>query len=76
LRRELLDHIIVLSERHLNRLLREYIEQPYHTGRPHQGLDGDTPIGTKKPRVLHGPTRLTSLPVCGGLHHRYKPVAA
>jgi transposase InsO family protein len=76
LRRELLDHIIVLSQQHLNRLLREYIEQYYHTGRPHQGLDGDTPIGTLKPRVGHGPTRLTSFPVCGGLHHRYELVAA
>ena len=44
LRRELLDHVIVLNERHLNRLLREYIEQYYHRARPHQGLDRDTPI--------------------------------
>jgi len=76
LRRELLDHIIVLSQQHLNRLLREYIEQYYHTGRPHQGLDGDTPIGTKKPRMVHGPTELISFRVCGGLRHRYERVAA
>ena len=76
LRRELLDHVIVLSERQLNRLLREYIEQYYHTGRPHQGLNGDTPVATKKPGMVNGPTKLISFPVCGGLHHRYERVAA
>ena len=44
LRRELLNHVIVLSEDHLNRLLREFITEYYHVARPHQGLDGDTPI--------------------------------
>ncbi len=76
LRRELLNHVIVLNERHLNRLLREYIEQYYHTGRPHQGLNGDTPVATKKPGMVNGPTELISFPVCGGLHHRYERVAA
>ena len=76
LRRELLDHVIVLSERHLNRLLAEYIEQYYHCARPHQGLDGDTPIAIQKPAVVDGPVRLLSFPICGGLHHRYERVAA
>ncbi len=75
LRRELLDHVIVLSERHLNRLLAEYIEQYYHCTRPHQGLDGDTPFATKKPSVA-GPLKLLSFPICGGLYHRYERVAA
>ena len=76
LRRELLDHVIVLSERHLNSLLREYIEQYYHCTRPHQGLDGDTPIRLQKLRVVEGPTKLISFPICGGLHHRYERMAA
>ncbi len=76
LRRELLDHVIVLSERQLKRLLREYIEQYYHTRRPHQGLSGHTPVATKKPRMVDGPIHLISFPVCGGLHHRYERVAA
>ena len=76
LRRELLDHVIVLSQKHLHRLLREYIDQYYHTGRPHQGLKGHTPVATKKPGRVTGPTKLISFPVCGGLHHRYERVAA
>ena len=76
LRRELLDHVIVLSERHLKRLLREYIEQYYHASRPHQGLNGDTPISTKKPEGVDESIKLISFPVCGGLHHRYERVAA
>ncbi len=70
-RRELLDHVIVLSQNHLNRLLREYIDQYYHTGRPHQGLNGHTPVAAKKPRVVNGPIHLISFRVCGGLKNRY-----
>ena len=40
LRRDVLDHVIVLNEAYLERLLREYIEEFYHAERPHQGLDG------------------------------------
>ncbi len=76
LRRELLDHVIVLNEKHLNRLLREYIERYYHASRPHLGLNGDTPVATKKRELVQGPIRLISFPVCGGLHHRYERVAA
>ena len=48
LRRDLLDHVIVLGQGHLERLLREFIEQYYHPARPHQGLDGDTPLGRSR----------------------------
>jgi transposase InsO family protein len=76
LRRELLDHVIVLNEKHLKRLLREYIERYYHSSRPHQGLNGDTPISTKRAEDVDAPIKLVSFPVCGGLHHRYQRVAA
>ena len=76
LRRELLDHLIVLNQRHLNRLLREFVEEYYHVARPHQGLAGDTPIGSEQPALIEGPTELLSFPVCGGLHHRYERMAA
>jgi putative transposase len=77
LRRELLDHVIVLSRGHLDRLLREFIEDYYHVARPHQGLDGDTPIPQPKADApITGPTKLISTPILGGLHHRYRRVAA
>jgi transposase InsO family protein len=76
LRRELLDHVIVLSEDHLRKLLREFIEEYYHTARPNQGLEGQTPVVTVKPKPTDGPSKLISFPVCGGLHHRYERVAA
>jgi len=76
LRRELLDHVIVLSQSHLHRILREYIEEYYHVARPHQGLDGDTPMPHETSAATAGPTKLVSIPVVGGLHHRYSRVAA
>ncbi len=76
LRRELLDHVIVLSENHLKRLLNEYIQDYYHIARPHQGLEGDTPLPGNRPMRKEHPTKLVSIPICGGLHHRYERVAA
>jgi hypothetical protein len=76
LRRELLDHVIVLNEEHLKRLLKEFIEEYYHLARPHQGLNGDTPVLSAKPEPAADVSRLVSIPVVGGLHHRYMRVAA
>jgi transposase InsO family protein len=72
LRRELLDHVIVLNQAHLERLLKEFIEGYYHTARPHQGLGGETPL----PQVPPGEGELVSVPVLGGLHRRYYRAAA
>jgi transposase InsO family protein len=57
LRRELLDHVIVLNQRHLERLLKEFIEEYNHTARPHQGLEGDTPFPQGKPSEIAGPSK-------------------
>ena len=76
LRRELLNHVIVLSEAHLDRLLREFIEEYYHVARPHQGLGGDTPTPTESPPEIGGPTKLIAVPILGGLHHKYHRIAA
>jgi len=77
LRRDLLDHVIVLGQGHLERLLREFIEEYYHIARPHQGMDGETPVPQQQADVpIAGPTRLISTPILGGLHHRYQRVAA
>ena len=76
LRRELLDHVIVLSQSHLERMLGQYIDEYYHVARPHQGLSGDTPVPQEKPEPIAGPTELNSIPEVGGLHHRYVRAAA
>jgi putative transposase len=76
LRRELLDHLIILNEEHLKRLLKEYIEEYYHRARPHQGLDGHPPFPSATAEAVAGASRLVSIPVVGGLHHRYVRVAA
>ncbi|MDA2925057.1 hypothetical protein MYX65_10490 [Acidobacteria bacterium AH-259-L09] len=44
------------------------------TGHWRRGVQ--TPVATKKPRMVDGPIHLISFPVCGGLHHRYERVAA
>jgi putative transposase len=68
-RRDLLDHVIVLNERHLKRLLRKYVDY-YHDDRTHLGLNKETPSGR-----LTSPRRagsaVISAPRLGGLHHRY-----
>jgi putative transposase len=70
-RRELLDHVIVLNEEHLRRLLREFVEY-YHTDRTHLSLGKDPPI----PRAVCVPSSpsatVVSLPRVDGLHHRYE----
>lgn len=76
LRGELLDHVIIFNQSHLERLLKEYIAEYYHIARPHQGLEGDTPVAHQKSESIVGPTTLVSYPVVGGLHHRYERAAA
>jgi len=71
-RRELLDHIIPLNERHLKRLISEYVRY-YHEDRTHLGLMKDTPAG-RKIELKSGP-KVVSFPRIGGLHHRYELVA-
>jgi putative transposase len=57
-------------------LLKEFIEEYYHLARPHQGLNGDTPVPNAKPESAADASRLVSISVVGGLHHRYMRVAA
>ena len=72
IRRECLDHVIVLSEAHLGRLLRAYLAY-YNTARPHQSLDNNSP----QPRVVEPSPRgrIIAIPQVGGLHHRYQRTA-
>jgi haloalkane dehalogenase len=66
-RRELLDHAIALNERHLKRLLSEYVSH-HHEDRTHLGLGKETP-GCRTRCVTSG--RVLSHDRLGGLHHRY-----
>src|SRR5450759_2271124 len=66
-RRDLLDHVIALDERHLKRLLSQYVSY-YHDDRTHLGLDKQTPAG--RVRSLENGTLICRQRV-GGLHHRY-----
>ena len=69
-RRELLDHVIALSETHLRRLIREYVNY-HHEDRIHDSLQKDTPNSRSvQPRPSSTAT-VISAPRMGGLHHRY-----
>lgn len=70
-RRELLDHVIILNEQHLRRLLSDYIFY-YHDDRIHLGLSKQTP-GRRHPSLPHG--RVIARERLGGLHHRYDRAA-
>lgn len=70
LQRECLDHLIVLNERHLRRVLREYVEH-YNRMRPHRSLALDSPAG-RPPQRRPGAAQLRCRPVLGGLHHEYE----
>ena len=71
LRRELLDHVIVLGERHLLRLVRQHVAY-YNEDRPHMSLRGDAPVA----RPIEPPNagEVVALTRVGGLHLRYSRV--
>ena len=73
IRRECLDHVIVLSEWHLRRILSSYFDY-YHHSRTHLSLEKDCP----EPRLVHPSDagRVIGFPQVGGLHHRYERLAA
>ena len=75
LRRELLDHVVVFGERHLRSLLKEFVEDYYHTERPHHSLEGNTPVPTVVPEDPPDPDKLVATPILGGLHHTYRVAA-
>ena len=73
IRRDCLDHVIILGERHLRTILKSYLEY-YHRSRTHLALAKDTP----EPRAVQPPElgAVAGLPEVGGLHHRYERRAA
>jgi len=73
IRRDCLDHVIVLNEAHLHRILTEYFQYD-HRCRPHLSLDRNSPT----PRCIERPSEgeVVAIPQVGGLHHRYTRCAA
>ena len=69
IRRDCLDHVIVMNEHHLRGILKNYFAY-YHQDRIHLGLKKDTPVVRA---IQSKPTegKLIKLPRVGGLHHRY-----
>ena len=72
IRRECLDHLIVLNEAHLRRILTSYFAY-YHESRAHLSLECNTPV----PRRVEHPSegKVIAIPQVGGLHHRYRRAA-
>ena len=73
IRRECLDHVMVVGERSLRRHLNSFLAY-YHRSRTHLGLQKDAP----EPRPVQGPEvgQIVAYPEVGGLHHRYERRAA
>jgi len=69
-RRECLDHFLILSERHLHRLVKEY-QVYFNHARPHQGIGQRIPCRPPQGVEPLG-RRAVSRPVLGGLHHDYQ----
>jgi len=71
LRRECLDHMIILNEKHLHNILHEYIFEYYNVSRTHMSLEKDSP----EHRPIQKDGKIVSKLILGGLHHVYSRVA-
>jgi transposase InsO family protein len=72
-RRDLLDHVIVLNERHLKRLLNEYVHY-YHDDRTHLALAKGTPAGREVEENTDARRRVVSIPRLGGFPRGLPPM--
>jgi hypothetical protein len=66
IRRECLDHVIIIGEPHLRHILRSY-QQYYNSTRTHLSLAKDSPLT----RSVQAVSSILPLPIIGGLHHHY-----
>ena len=71
LRRELLDHVVVLSEAHARRLISVFVDY-YNQDRGHLSLDKDSPDPRPVQQRPSASAKVIALPRVGGLHHRYE----
>jgi len=72
IRRERIDHVIIINERHLMRILQSYFDY-YLNARTHLSLERNSPIGRDAEPPCPG--RVVAIPQVGGLHHRYRRAA-
>ena len=74
-RRECLDHFLILSERHLQRIVTDYVAY-FNQMRPHQGIGQQIPDFMGQAVPVESPGQpMVSVPVLGGLHHAYSRAA-
>jgi hypothetical protein len=71
IRRECTNHVIVLGEQHLRRVLKSYFAY-YNRSRTHLSLANDAPVC----RPIETGGTVIATPEVGGLHHRYSRLAA
>jgi putative transposase len=70
-RHECLDHLIILEEQHLRRVLKEYVSY-FNASRPHQGIAQRIPGEGHGDRPFNSGGRVAAMPILGGLHHDYR----
>jgi putative transposase len=74
-RQECLDHLLILQEKQLQRVLKAYVTY-FNQARPHQGIQQQIPNSCGSSRsTLHEATKVVAVPILAGLHHDYRKVA-
>ncbi|MHB8629211.1 MAG: integrase core domain-containing protein [Aggregatilineales bacterium] len=71
-RRECLDFVLILSQAHGRKIIREYVAF-FNQARPHQGIGQRIPVPSGEPSLLdHTGRKVVGQPILGGLHHDYR----
>ena len=71
-RQECLDHLLILQERQLQRVLNEYVTY-FNQARPHQGIGQQIPEPSRSALSSHqAGEKVIALAVVGGIHHDYR----
>ena len=73
-RRECLDHVIILGRSHMKHVLEQFGLHYFNTGRPHQGIGQQVPVPSRRGIYRKG-VNVISIPILGGLHHDYRVAA-
>ena len=75
MRRKCLDFFLILNERHLRKIMKQY-QAYFNHARPHQGINQRIPCPAEQPEEQATRGEIISRPVLGGLHHDYQRQAA